>query len=440
MELGETLLWAKRIRIENVALNKKVDNQERTIQFLQSQAEKQDSEFTTMRKQLHTNTKLVEKLNTALTQQHQRDLDRKTELDQLVQTNEKAIAEIDTSVKSLAKYVQDIETTIDRDVMQVMPMLQSKQMKQSEDITSLVDNIKEVQKAQTEHTRELWAHENRLTNMDADRDVMQRNLVVFARCCKQVDADMPKATGDATSALDLAQAVKRMVIEQGKQLDSLRNDPARAHEKSTTAAKLSKLKKEPTVTPPSDRARIVDSQATTQWDDSVPRPSFSQELNSSPFPITPRPARIVREKARALPVPNFQLLSQSTGRPKTADVSKSHPMMLRKNTDHSEQMSSLPVTMSSQAESSGYTQLSDVHQQPRRTTGTTPPPIIILDSIEPASSDVAPAHSDARSANTSAKRHADPVVDSTQPSKSPIATSPPKKKYKPNRKISLDGW
>ena len=355
MELGETLLWAKRIRIENVALNKKVDNQERTIQFLQSQAEKQESEFTTMRKQLYANTKLVEKLNTAMTQQQQRDMDRKTELDQLVQINEKAIAEIDTSSKSLARYVQDMKTTVDEEILQVMPILQSKQGEQSKDMTMLVDNIRALAKAQTEQNRELWAHENRLTNIDTDRDVIQRNLVVFARCCKQVDADIPKVTMDATKALDLAQSVKRMVVEQGKQLDSLRYNPALAQEKSTTAAKPSKVKKEPVVTPVSDRARIVDSQATIQWDDSVPRPSFSPQLNSSPFPNTPRPARIVREKARALPVPNFQLLSQTTGLPKTADVTRSHPMMLRKNTEHSEQMSSLPVVMSSQIESSGYT-------------------------------------------------------------------------------------
>ena len=437
VELGETLLWAKRIRIENVALNKKVATQTHTIRFLQSQAEQQESEFVNIRKQLHANTKLVEKLNNDLAQQHQRDLDRETKLDQLVQINEKAIAEIDTSVKSLAKYVQDMNTTIDRDILQVMPVLQSKQEGHSEDITTLVDNVQELQKARTEQSRELWAHENRLTNIDADRDVIQRNLVIFARCCKQVDNDMPKANKNATQALDLAQSVKRMVVEQGKQLDSFRSNPAYSHEKSTTVAKPSKLKKEPTVNTVFNGASPVNSQATTQWENSVPPQSLSPELVSSQPWISPRPARLVREKARALPVPIFQL-SQTTGQGKQANGARMHPTMLRKDASISDQMSSFTVIRSSQLEAPEHSQISEVAQYPRRTTGTTPPPMIILDSIEPPSSNI-PATTEARSANTSAKRHAEVVVDSQQPSEAPVAP-PPVKKYKPNRKISLDNW
>jgi len=69
----------------------------------------------------------------------------------------------------------------------------------------------------------LWAHENRLTNIDTDRDVIQRHLVVFARCCEQVDADILLVIIDATKALDPAQSVKRMVVEQGKQTPLLRS-------------------------------------------------------------------------------------------------------------------------------------------------------------------------------------------------------------------------
>jgi len=438
VELGETLLWANRIRIENVALNKKVDNQTHTIQLLQSKAEQQESEFVNIRKQLHANTKLVEKLNNDLAQQHQRDLDREAELDQLVHINENAIAEIDTSVKSLAKYAQDMKTTIDRDILQVMPVLQSKQEEHTEDIITLVDNVQELQKARTEQSRELWAHENRLTNIDADRDVIHRNLVIFARCCKQVDNDIPKANKNATQALDLAQSVERMVVEQGKQLDSLRINPEYSHERRTTVAKPSKLKKEPIVNPVFNGASPIDSQATTQWDGSVPPPSSSPQLVSSQLWSSPRPARLVREKARALPVPIFQL-SQTTGEAKQASGSRMHPTMLRKDASIPDQMSSFTAMRSSQLEAPDYSQISEVAQYPRRSTGTTPPPIVILDSSEPPSSNV-PATTEARSANTSVKRHAEVVVDSQQPSEAPVAAPPAQKKYKPNRKISLDNW